>query len=88
MIFSINMQMIKLLRSSNLEWLPSILKILLGDFIDSLFKIADLEIYKQPLHNFNGMESEGSSSIVRYSITFYPKSDSLIFSNSPSKQLV
>ena len=80
--------MIKLFRCSSLKWVPSILKILLGDFIDSLFKIADLEIYKQLLHNFNGLEAEGLSDILRYLITIYPNSDSLIFSNSSSKHLV
>ena len=79
--------MIKLLQSSNPKWLPSILKILLGDFIDSLFKIADLEIYKQLLHHFNGIEAEGPSGISRYLITTYPNSDSLIFSNSSSRHL-
>lgn len=80
--------MIKLLQSSNLKWLPRILKILLGDFRVILSKIAAIETYKQLLHNFNGIEAEGLSNIFRYSITANPKSDPLIFSNSSSKQLV
>jgi hypothetical protein len=87
MTYRINTQMIKLFRSSNLKWVPSMLKILLGDFIDSLFKIADLEIYKQLLHHFNGIEAEGPSDIFRYLITIYPNSDSLILSNSSSRHL-
>ena len=85
MTYGINIQMIRLLRCSHLKCLPSILKILLGDFIDSLSKIADLKIYKQLLHNFNGLEAEGPLDIFRYLITIYPNSDTLIFSNSSSK---
>lgn len=82
MTYWINTRIIKLLQSSNLKWLPGILKILLGDFIDILSRIADIETYKQVFHHSNGKEIECPSNIFRYSIIVCPKSNSLIFSNS------